>query len=179
MALLGTDDERRLLAVIEADASWEAHRDALVVQLLLATGLRISSVVALDAADVDLDRGWISAPANGGRRLTVSVPAAQLIEHVGGAGPLFCSRSGRRLTVRQVQLRFAGWVKAAKVRSGVTPHGLRHTFGTRLYAETKDLRRVQVALGHRSVGTTERCVGVGRRRPMSDRRIMGSADECR
>lgn len=159
--LLSRTEEEKLLAAIGADPSPEARRDLLMVRVLLATGIRVSSLVALDVADVDVERERLSVPYKGARRMTVRLP-----RELGGllagakAGPLFRGRSGRRLSVRQVQLRFAAWVEAAGIDAAVTPHALRHTFGTRLYGETKDLRRVQVALGHRSVGTTERYVGV-------------------
>ena len=79
-------------------------------------------------------------------------PAAQ-------PGPVFRSRRGGRLSARQVQLRLSAWVAQAGV-GRFTPHIARHTFGTRLYRETLDLRRVQVALGHCSVETTQLYVAV-------------------
>lgn len=160
--LLPAEGEAALLGAIGADSSWEAARDALMVRLLLATGLRVASLVALHAADVDAEHGRVTYLAKGARRLTVALErglALELVDFAGGGGPLFTGRHGRRLGVRQVQLRLAGWVEAAGVQGRVTPHALRHTFGTRLYTETRDLRRVQLALGHRSVGTTERYVG--------------------
>ena len=157
--LLERSAEERLLATIAADPSPEARRDGLMVRLLIATGIRISSLVALDVADVDLENERLSVPYKGSRRMTVAIHRALAEElRTDDPGPLFRSRRGGRLSTRQVQLRFAAWVEEAEVNDAITPHALRHTFGTRLYSETHDLRRVQVALGHRSVGTTERYV---------------------
>ena len=163
--LLSAQDEARLLAAMEADGSWAARRDRLVLRVLLATGLRLSSLLALDLADLDVEQGRFHVQLKGGRRGVVALQPGLGRERQawarGRPGPLFRSAQGQRLSARQVQLRMAGWVRAAGLDAKVTPHVLRHTFGTRLYRETLDLRRVQVALGHRSVLTTERYVGVG------------------
>ena len=165
MALLSMGDEERLLKTIEADDSWAARRDALIVRLLLATGIRLSSLVGIDARDIDLDHGRLTVGVKGGRVQDVALEpglGAALLEHTRGqAGPVFRSARGGRLGKRQVQLRFAGWREQAGVDEEVTLHGLRHTFGTRLYRRTRDLRRVQVALGHRSVETSVRYVAAG------------------
>lgn len=165
MALLSRDDEERLLATIEADDSWAARRDALIVRLLLATGIRLSSLVGIDARDIDLDHGRLTVSVKGGRVQDVALEpelGAALLEHTRGQpGPVFRSARGGGLGKRQVQLRFAMWREKAGVEEEVTIHGLRHTFGTRLYRRTRDLRRVQVALGHRSVETSVRYVAAG------------------
>lgn len=74
--------------------------------------------------------------------------------------PLFQSRLGTRLGVRALPFRPAGWVAEAGIREGVSPYSLRHTFAPKMDRETKILWRVQLALGHRSVMTTARNVGV-------------------
>ena len=163
--LLSAQDEARLLAAMEADGSWAARRDRLVLRVLLATGLRLSSLLALDLADLDVEQGRFHVQLKGGRRGVVALQPGLGRERQawarGRPGPLFRSAQGQRLSARQVQLRRAGWVQTAGLGGTVTPHGLRHTFGTRRYRQTLALRRVQVALGHRSVLTTERYVGVG------------------
>ena len=162
MALLSREDEQVLLAAMETDGSWAARRDALMVRVLLATGGRLSSLVGIDTEHIDLEHGRLSVRVKGGRvqDVALSVELGQaLLDHARSKpGPVFRSVRGGRLGARQVQLRFAGWKAEAGVGRNVTVHGLRHTFGTRLYRRTRDLRRVQVALGHRSVVTTERYV---------------------
>jgi integrase/recombinase XerC len=112
---------------------------------------------------VDLDHARLHVPLKGEKRMEVALDAELGRELLGlrSSGPLFASAQGRRLSTRAVQLRFAGWVRAAGVERGITVHGLRHTFGTRAYEETKDIRRVQRALGHGSVVTTERYTAAG------------------
>ncbi len=157
---LSADDEARLLGAMRDAGTWEGHRDALLVRTALATGLRVSSLVGLDVAGVG--EGTLIVPVKGGHRMAVTIEAAlaeELLE-VAGDEAVFTTRSGRRLSVRQVQVRLAEWAARAGL-PGLHPHQLRHTFGSRRYAETKDLRAVQVALGHRWVTTTQGYVGVG------------------
>ena len=68
--------------------------------------------------------------------------------------PLFTTKHGRRLTVRQVRRRLGEWMEKARVRRKVGPHGLRHSFALGLYARTGDVLLVQRALGHRSLSST-------------------------
>ncbi|MHC4238392.1 MAG: tyrosine-type recombinase/integrase [Planctomycetota bacterium] len=68
---------------------------------------------------------------------------------------LFLGNSGARIQARQVQLRFEKWLRSAGIARRYTVHSLRHTFATRLYEQTGDIRLVQRALGHRSISTTE------------------------
>jgi integrase/recombinase XerC len=160
--VLAPSAEGRLLdAMGEAD-SWEAHRDALLVRTLIATGLRVSSLVALDAEDVNVEGGRLLLTAKGGHRQAVRIDpelATELVDLAAG-GPVCATRAGRRMSVRQVQSRLAEWSDRAGLAERLHPHQLRHTFGTRRYAETRDLRAVQIALGHRSVVTTQRYVSV-------------------
>ena len=68
---------------------------------------------------------------------------------------LFISSRGTRLCCRQVAQRLAYWLGKASIVKNITPHGLRHTFATHLYASTSDLLLVKRALGHRNISTTE------------------------
>ena len=161
--VLGRGEEVRLLGALEAETTWEAHRDRLLVRVLLATGLRVSALVGLDAGDIDVEGGRLLYAAKGGHRQAVPIDAglaAELVE-LAADGPVCATRQGRRMSVRQVQTRLAMWSARAGLGGRLHPHRLRHTFGTRRYAETKDLRAVQVALGHRSVLTTQRYVAAG------------------
>lgn len=159
-SVLSREDEVKLLAAMDAAGTWTSRRDSLMVRLLLATGIRLSSLVALDVGDVDLDNERLWIASKGGKRLVVRLSAElgrELLAQAGD-GPLFQGRTGRRIGPRQVQLRLAKWVQRAEIVP-VSVHGLRHTYAGRLYRETKDLRVVQRALGHASVLTTERYVG--------------------
>ncbi len=159
---LSRDGETRVLATMAAEPTWEAHRDALMLRTMVATGLRVSSVVALDVAGIDAEVGALTVPVKGGHTMLVRIDVAlaeELLELTGDVA-VFTTRKGRRLGVRQVQTRIAEWAERAGLPA-LHPHALRHTFGSREYARTKDLRAVQVAMGHGHVTTTERYVGVG------------------
>ncbi|MCA9538804.1 MAG: tyrosine-type recombinase/integrase [Myxococcales bacterium] len=162
-AILDDLEVARLLATLSDAATTDAlaRRDHVLFALLLGTGLRVGSVVGIDTADVDLAGRRVAIVGKGNRRDTVLLNArlhALLTAHLAtldGPGPLFRSRTGQRLDARNVQLRFARWLAAAGIAKPITVHGLRHTFGTRLYRATRDLRLVQRALHHRHVTSTQ------------------------
>jgi site-specific recombinase XerD len=146
---LSDDEVERLLAVA---AKGEA-RDELLVRLLLATGLRLGEALALEVADVDLERGEIRVRrAKGDRPRTAFIPAElgpRLAAWVEGRDGRLFSISGRHAQRRIGEMaREAGVVASA--------HSLRHTTATRIYARTGDLGVVQRVLGHASVATTVR-----------------------
>lgn len=163
-----TDEEQaRLLAAIAQHDTPAAVRDYVIFAVFLATGIRIAALVGLDTSDVDIDARRMAVIGKGGRRESVilSTRLADLLRrHINAlpdAGPLFRSNRGTRISIRQVQFRLKHWLGAAGIEKRVTVHGLRHTFGAKLYAHTKDLRLVQRALHHRQVTTTEIYTRVG------------------
>jgi len=163
--LLTSAEQKRLLKTIRARKGATAARDRLIIELLLGTGIRLSSLVGLDVEDLRLDDKRMIITAKGGRREAVFVKSdlrRLLRGHVRGlqrqgedAGPLIRSGRGTRISGRQVQVRLRYWLDEAGIDKAVSPHSLRHSFGTALYAKTRDLRLVQRALGHRHVTTTQ------------------------
>ena len=156
--VLTADEGERLLAVI--DDTPLGRRDRVLFALLLGTGVRVSAAVGLDVADVRLDQRRLVVTGKGGARDAVVLTTRLVVllrEHLDGLddGPVFRSRGGDRLSARQVQFRLRRWLDAAGIEKHVTVHGLRHSYGTRLYAACRDLRLVQQALHHRRVTTTE------------------------
>jgi len=155
-------DSMQLLNTIKQSKSELAKRDLVMISLLLATGIRLSSLVNLNADDVKIKKGFIKITAKGGREETVFInPKLKqiLIKYLADKtdssdSPLFQTRDGRRLCRRQVQMRVAIWLKASGI-SQASVHTLRHTFATRLYDKTRDLYLVQKALGHQQITTTE------------------------
>ena len=156
---LTEDEQERLLAAFRGVEGLHVLRDRALFTMLLRTGLRTGSALALDVGDVDLEAGEITARrVKGGRGQVVFLGrdvATVLRDHIGDRveGPLFGSGSGQRLSSRQVQRRLGMWLGRACVRR-VGPHALRHTFAQALYSQTRDILLVRQALGHRSISST-------------------------
>lgn len=164
--VLDRREERRLLEALRRSDDVLASRDRVMVEVLSGTGIRIGELVGLDICDVDLRATRLTIRAKGGasearylnRRLIRSLRAyLRRRTRLGvSSGALFVGRSGRRLTSRHFARRLRGWLTEAGIDRRVTPHTFRHTLATRLLSATGNLRLVQRALGHRSIGTTSR-----------------------
>jgi integrase/recombinase XerC len=160
---LSPDEAKALLRAFAKRDGRIARRDHVIFSLLLGTGIRLGSLVALNASDLNLGEGTVTIKAKGAREQAVFLNLrlcrllASCINNAGATDgiPLFSSRNGNRLGARQIQLRFHHWLKAAGITKPLSVHSLRHTFATRLYAKTGDLHLVQRALGHRHITTTE------------------------
>jgi len=137
-----------------------------MVELLLATGIRVSEPAGLDLGDLDLAGHSVEVRANGGAAQVrhVRKDVAQLLKRYlkwrtrvpGVSSGLFVSAKGQRLGVRQFARRLDRWAAKASINGRVTPHTFRHTLASRLLAMTGNLRLVQQALGHRSIASTVR-----------------------
>lgn len=156
--MLSDDEVRRLLAAVDSHDTPAARRDGALIRLMLGTGLRVSSALALRVEDVDFAAGEIRVlHVKGGQPLALPVSrvvARELrayIEREKIHGLLFEGQDGRPLTRRQAASRIGDWAVAAGLAGKATCHSLRHTFGTRLYRRTRDILVVQAALGHASV----------------------------
>ncbi len=133
-----------------------------MVSLLLGTGIRLNSLVNLNVGEVDLGSGTMRVNGKGNVEQRVFLNGAlkrllknYLAPRADTTDSLFLSLRGRRIGARQVELRLAHWLERAGITCRCSVHTLRHTFATRLYEKTKNLRLVQRALGHRRVTTTE------------------------
>jgi integrase/recombinase XerC len=160
---LSRDEGKRLLALIARSNTAVAPRDHAMFSILLGTGIRLGSLVALNARDVNLAERTITIRAKGGReeRVFLNPQLCRLLSRyiktlgTGDAIPLFCSRSGSRLGPRQIQLRLHHWLEVAGITRYLSVHSLRHAFAMRLFGKTGNLRLVQRALGHKHITTTE------------------------
>lgn len=163
--VLSPQERQRLLGVLDRGDGWRGARDAALVTLLLGTGLRLASVIALDATDVRLDdRFLVARKMKGGGEVRTALAEsarARLVVWIAArsklptsCAALFVSGQMRRLSSRQVQVVVRKRLREAGIERRLTVHGLRHDFATRLYAKTKDLLLVQRAMNHRSVAST-------------------------
>ncbi len=157
---LSADEETRFLDVMSRTDGPQAERDHAMFHLMLATGLRLGSAIALDRDDVDLDRAEIAVRSTKGNRPDRVFLGAAIREHLGkyiadrGPGPLFTSKNGKRVSRRQAQRRFTHWLGKAGITRSASPHSLRHRFALALYGRTGDVLLVREALHHRSITST-------------------------
>ena len=162
---LTTDEVRNLMKTIRDHKGWQAARDVVIVNLFLHTGIRLSELVGLDIADVNLIEKRITIKAKGGQTVTRFLNTKARAALHGflkerrklafECPALFVSQRLERITARQVQRRLDEWIAKAEIAKQVHPHTLRHTFATILYGRTSNILAVQQALGHASVLTTQ------------------------
>ena len=140
------------------------HRDLCLCRLMLEVGLRCGEAVAVRPEHLSLQTCRLDVrDGKGGkdRTLWVTDDLRDLIAQWGGRRPespwLFPTSNGTQVGTRQVRAMVKRRAKKAGIQEveRVSPHVLRHTFGTNLYKETKDIRLVQKALGHSDVRTTQ------------------------
>lgn len=160
--------------LIEAPGQAEgalAARDHAILELLYATGLRVSELVSLDWRDLDLASRVLRVIGKGGKERMVpfgkaaaaalrkwledweTVRARYLSED---EEPVFLNYRGGRLSARSVRRVVDRWVGIAALASGVHPHTLRHSFATHMLESGADLRSIQELLGHSSLATTQK-----------------------
>jgi len=147
-------------------------RDRAILELLFASGLRVSELVGLDRGHINLKRREFMVRGKGqkDRLVFVSQSAADWLEkylekRTDNAKPLFIRYSGikkadlsgnyHRLTARSIQRMIAHYALLAGITKHVSPHTMRHSFGTDLLMNGADLRTVQVMLGHSNISTTQ------------------------
>jgi integrase/recombinase XerC len=171
--------EEEVAALVEAPAAAAegaaaplALRDRAFLELLYASGLRVSELTGLAVGDLDLSGRLVrvlgkrrkerivpfgTAAAEALRRyVEQGRPALAAAGREGRDGALFLNHRGGRLTARSVARRIARWVLAAGLPRHVHPHVLRHSFATHLLGNGADLRGIQELLGHASLSTTQR-----------------------
>jgi integrase/recombinase XerD len=142
----------------------EGIRDRAVLELLYATGLRVSELVSLKRTDVDLHTGLLVCYGKGGkeRRVPIGKSAIHWLQQYGAAKAdygktklreLFEHR-GKPLTRQLVWSMIKCYAKASGVKA-ISPHTLRHSFATHLLQNGADSRSVQALLGHSDISTTQ------------------------
>jgi len=165
-------DVQALLATCDADDP-ESLRDRAFLELLYATGARISEMSGLDVADVDLGQLQVRLLGKGSKERIVPIyqtaadavrrylngGRSQLVARANGRpierAALFVSTQGRRMSAQALRTRFERHVREAGLDPTLTPHAMRHTYATELLDGGADLRSVQELLGHESLSTTQ------------------------
>jgi integrase/recombinase XerD len=164
--VLSFEDIERLLAAPDL-ATPRGVRDAAMIQLMYASGLRVTELVTLRLADLDMKRGVVTPIGKGdkGRLVPVGEVALHHISvYLDTVRPLtakanvhwlFLSRSGGRLGRQGFWKLLKRYARVAAITAPLSPHKLRHSFATHLLRGGADLRAVQAMLGHADLGTTE------------------------
>jgi integrase/recombinase XerD len=165
---LSRDEIETLLAAPGEGDSHKALRDRALLELLYATGMRVSEIVSLDQADIDLSTNTVRVGGRDGKQRIIPIAprAAQALQdYVDRGRPVFAKGTtatafflnprGSQLTRQGLWLIIKKYVDTAGIEAEVTPHTLRHSFATHLLDKGADLRNVQELLGHSNISTTQ------------------------
>lgn len=171
--------EAEVEALLEAPDlhSAEGFRDRAMLELLYATGLRVSELVGLGVESVSLNQGLVRVVGKGDKERLVplgELAADWIGRFVAGArtellkkqqsNALFPTRRGEGMTRQAFWYRLRQYAQKAGIRSHLSPHTLRHAFATHLLNHGADLRVVQMLLGHSDLSTTQIYTHVARER---------------
>jgi integrase/recombinase XerD len=146
----------------------EAKRDSAMLQLLYASGMRVSELVSLNLADVDTEGGYVRCFGKGHKERLIPIHRQAVLAlkqylsegrphlaHNSEEEALFLNRRGERLTRQGLWQILKGYAKSAELGVEITPHTLRHSFATHMLSGGADLRSVQELLGHANISTTQ------------------------
>jgi len=164
---LSVDEVERMLEALDETKTlyW---RDRAILELLYASGMRVSELVEMPIAALDLEEGIATVVGKGAKERIVPIgaPARRALERYlrdvrppldrgKGAGRVFLNARGRPLRREAVWTLVASAAKRAGIAKHVSPHTLRHTFATHLVEGGADLAAVQELLGHADISTTQ------------------------
>lgn len=140
-------------------------RDRAYLELLYASGLRISELTGIDLDDIELRSRLVKVRGKGskerivpfGSKAEAAIRAWLEVRQANDdVHALFVNYRGERITTRSVRRLFDGYVRTAALRAGISPHTMRHSFATHLLNAGADLRGIQELLGHASLSTTQK-----------------------
>ena len=164
---LSQEQVTRLLETVYQSKTHEGRRDAVIIEVLYATGLRVGELVALDLKDVDWEESYFRCWGKGSKERIVflhSVARTVLLDYLEdtrevfvGDIPeqaLFLRSHGKGIHRVRVHYIVAKWGRRAGI-GAIGPHALRHSYATHLLQNGASLRHVQELLGHSSISTTQ------------------------
>lgn len=165
--------QEEVVRLLQAPAHHETVRglrDVALLELLYATGMRVSELVSLDVADLDLEHGCVRCSNRGSKNKERTIPiyrravevlgryladSRPKLAHDDKEPALFLNHRGHRLTRQGLWLIIKKYVEEVGIEAPVTPHTLRHSFATHLLSGGADVREVQGLLGHANISTTQ------------------------
>ncbi|HVT03520.1 MAG TPA: site-specific tyrosine recombinase XerD [Thermoanaerobaculia bacterium] len=151
-------------------------RDKAMIELLYATGLRVSELIRVKIEDLVLDAGFLRTIGKGSKERIVpfgdssktailrymELARPALVKHFDST--LFLTNRGRGMTRQMMWMNIVRYARAAGIHGAISPHTLRHSFATHLLENGADLRSVQMMLGHSDISTTQIYTHVSRAR---------------
>jgi len=171
---LSIEEVDRLLRAASGTSEREIRNRAML-ELLYATGLRVSELVNLDVDNVDLNVGFVRVIGKGNKERIVPIGKSARVfirkylavrekRAKPGYNGLFLSKLGKKMSRIEFWRQLKNYAKLAGITQEITPHVLRHSFATHLLAGGADLRFVQEMLGHSSIATTQIYTSVDKER---------------
>ena len=164
---LNRDEVEKLLDA-PPKKGWMGIRDKAILELMYATGLRVSEVKDLKKANVNLEAGFVKCLGKGGKERIVplgKVAEKAVSKYISSARTklsqktqddhLFLSRLGKKLSRQSLWKIIQKYAALAGIKKHITPHSLRHSFATHLLEGGAELRGVQEMLGHADISTTQ------------------------
>ena len=165
---LSIEDVDRLLAAPDI-ATPRGLRDRAFIEVLYATGLRVSELIGLKVTDVNLEAGFLTTKGKGGKERLVPVgdeAIAWLMRYLRDGRPVLLARrtsprlfvnarGGTAMTRMGIWKTLKGYGGTIGIAQRLSPHVLRHSFATHLLERGADLRAIQVMLGHADLSTTQ------------------------
>lgn len=166
--VLSIEEIDRLIQVPNTEKP-AGKRDKAMLELLYATGMRISECISLNRDDIHLTMGFIRVFGKGGKERIIPLGSAaievctiylnnarsSLENPTSRSEALFLNQRGKRLTRQGVWKLLKGYAQKSGIQHEITPHILRHSFATHLIENGADLRAVQELLGHADISTTQ------------------------
>lgn len=152
-----------------AKSEYQLHcsiRDIAVIELLFATGMRISELCSLKADDIDLTSNTVLIYGKGAKERILQIGNTEVIsaltlyqttfkEEITNCGFFFVNRLHNRLSDQSVRFMINHYTELANIKQHITPHMFRHSFASLLLEQDVDIRYIQKILGHSSISTTE------------------------
>jgi len=165
--VLSVEEIDRLISAPDI-RDWMGVRDKAALELMYATGMRVSEVVDLNLEGLNLELGFVKCRGKGDKERIVPIGKSAkdaLSKYKEKVRPelskkrqdphLFLSRFGRKISRQSFWKMIKKYAKQSRIRKEITPHKLRHSFATHLLEHGADLRIVQEMLGHADISTTQ------------------------
>jgi integrase/recombinase XerD len=165
---ISVKEVKALLEQASKSSTPDGKRDRAILELLYASGMRVSELVGLNVNDLDIQGGYVKVFGKGHKERMIPIyqrAVEAVSDYIKDGRPkligendekaLFVNRRGERLTRQGLWQILKGYARAVGLEKQITPHTLRHSFATHMLDGGADLRIVQELLGHANISTTQ------------------------